>query len=127
MKEYAWLVEEVRKNQKKMLLDAAVDKAIREMPKDSEILLFLESHKAEVKGMLLTEYDEAKAMELFRQDGIREGRKEGLKAGAEILKKTLQKLGMSEEEIDRIVAENYPSNEPLTVNEDIERYELPGV
>ena len=27
--------------------------------------------------MLLTEYDEAKAMELFREDGRREGRREG--------------------------------------------------
>ena len=35
-------------------------------------------HKAEVKGMLLTEYNEAEQMELFKEDGRREGRAEGI-------------------------------------------------
>ena len=38
---------------------------------------FLEAHRAEVKGMLLTEYNEAEQMELFKEDGRREGRAEG--------------------------------------------------
>ena len=35
---------------------------------------FLEAHRAEVKGMLLTEYNEAETMELFKEDGRREER-----------------------------------------------------
>ncbi len=42
---------------------------------------FLELHRTEVKGMLLTEYNEAEAMELFREEGRAEGRAEGLAEG----------------------------------------------
>ena len=54
-----------------------MDKAIDEMPNDYVIKPFLEAHRAEVKGMLLTEYKEAEQMELFKEDGRREGRAEG--------------------------------------------------
>ncbi len=33
-------------------------------------------HRQEVQGMLDTEYNEAKVMELFREDGRKEGREE---------------------------------------------------
>ena len=46
---------------------------------------FIDASKMEVSGMLLTEYNEAETMELFRQDGLKEGiikgRKEGRKEG----------------------------------------------
>ena len=58
-------------------MSSAVDKAIDEMPNDYVIKNFLEAHRAEVKGMLLTEYNEAEQMELFKEDGRREGRREG--------------------------------------------------
>ena len=45
--------------------------------KDYLMKPFLEAHRAEVKGMLLTEYNEAEQMELFKEDGRREGRAEG--------------------------------------------------
>ena len=51
------------------------------MPKDFVIKPFLEAHRAEVKGMLLTEYNEAETMELFREDGRKEGLEEGEKKG----------------------------------------------
>ena len=54
-----------------------MDKAIDEMPNDYVIKPFLEAHRTEVKGMLLTEYKEAEQMELFKEDGRREGRAEG--------------------------------------------------
>ena len=44
---------------------------------DFLIKTFLETHKAEVKGMLLTEYNEAETMEMFREEGRKEGRGEG--------------------------------------------------
>ena len=64
--EYAWLVAEVRKNRAKERedsVDHAVDRAIEAMPKDFCIKPFLEAHRAEVKGMLLTEYNEAETMD----------------------------------------------------------------
>ena len=39
------------------------------MPDDFFIKPFLMAHRAEVKGMLLTEYNEAETMELFREEG----------------------------------------------------------
>ena len=77
LNEYSWLVEEIRKNQTKGGIENAVDAAISSMPKGFEIKPYLEAHRAEVRGMLLTEYDEAEAMELFREDGRAEGREEG--------------------------------------------------
>ena len=58
-------------------LEAAIDQTIDDMPDDYLIKLFLEAHRAEVKSMLLTEYNEAKQMELFREEGRQEGRQEG--------------------------------------------------
>ena len=49
------------------------------MPGDFVIKPFLEAHRAEVKGMLLTEYDEVEQMRLFKEDGREEGIKEGIK------------------------------------------------
>ena len=65
------------------MVGKAVDQAITDMPDDFLIKPFLEAHRAEVKGMLLTEYNEAEAMELFREDGRKEGREEGIEIGME--------------------------------------------
>ena len=66
--EYSWFVEEVRKNCKTMDTALAVDKAISDMPEDFEIKKFLMEHRAEVKNMSITEYDEAKTIELFQKE-----------------------------------------------------------
>lgn len=69
LKEYAWLVETVRKNQKeKQNLDSAVDKALDQMPDDFAIKPFLLGNRAEVKSMLLTEYNEQKEFAKERKD-----------------------------------------------------------
>ena len=50
--EYAWLVAVIRKKQKTMKnLEAAVEAAIGDMPKDFVIREFLLLNQAEVKGM----------------------------------------------------------------------------
>ena len=82
--EYSWLVDEVRRNnmtKNEEGMSSAIDKAISSMPDDFVIKPFLEAHRAEVKGMLLTEYNEAEQMELFKEDGRREGRREGRAEG----------------------------------------------
>lgn len=110
--EYAWLVAEIRGEKarnKGESIDSAVDRAISAMPDDYLIKPFLQAHRAEVRGMLLTEYDEAETMELFKDEGRREGRREGLKEGilltlASLVRKGLlspgdaaRQAGMSEE------------------------------
>ncbi len=48
------------------------------MPGDFVIKPFLMAHRAEVKGMLLTEYNEAETMELFKEEGRAEGEARGI-------------------------------------------------
>lgn len=74
--EYAWIVDQIRNNNGDV--ENAIDKAITDMPDDFMIKPFLMAHRSEVKGMLLTEYNEAATMELFKEDGRKEGRKEGI-------------------------------------------------
>ena len=76
LREYAWTVERIRDNMRNMEALRAIDDALEGMPKGFVIRPFLQAHKAEVRDMLLTEYDEAEAMELFREEGLKEGREE---------------------------------------------------
>ena len=81
LREYSWLVARVREAVAAGSdVGDAVDRAITAMPKEFEIKSFLEEHRAEVVGMLLTEYDEVQAMELFREEGREEGVLETLAA-----------------------------------------------
>ena len=84
LKEYSWLMKRIWTYIDEGLetIDA-INKAIRETPEDYVLKPFLVAHKTEVSGLLLTEYDEAKTMELFRLDGVEEGRKEGRKEGVD--------------------------------------------
>lgn len=83
--EYAWIVDSIRKNERALrgevedgiLMETAIDRAIDAIPEGFDTKRYLEAHRAEVKGMLLTEYNEAQAMELFREEGRAEGRAEG--------------------------------------------------
>ncbi len=79
--EYAWFIAEIRNNKKHMEVDAAVDQAITAMPADCVIKPFLESHRAEVMGMMLMEYNEAETMNMFKEEGREEGREEGIEIG----------------------------------------------
>ncbi len=44
------------------------------MPEDYLLKPFLMAHRSEVRGMLLTEYNEVETMQLFKEDGKKEGR-----------------------------------------------------
>ena len=75
LKEYAWLVDAVRRHQaEKMDLDAAVDASLDEMQDEFVIKSFLLENRAEVKNMFLTEYNEEKVMEKERQEGAMQER-----------------------------------------------------
>ncbi len=56
-----------------MNIEDAVDQAIDEMPDSYLIRKYLLENRAEVKNMCITEYNEAETMQMF----IEEGRKEG--------------------------------------------------
>ena len=103
LQEYAWLVEEIRKNRKETEIEEAVDMAIAEMPQNYVIKPFLDAHRAEVKGMLLTEYNEAETMELFREEGRMEGREEAM---ADAARKVARQFNISLEEAAAVLAAN---------------------
>lgn len=74
LKEYAWLVDAIRRYEKiSHDIEAAVDAAIDEMPDDFFIKKFLLKNKTEVKGMFLTEYDQEKVLAYERLEGIEHG------------------------------------------------------
>lgn len=75
--EYAWIVDCIRNMQKTDNLEAAIDKTIDIIPQSFLTKPFLEAHRAEVKNMLLTEYNETETMEMFKEEGRAEGRTEG--------------------------------------------------
>ena len=75
--EYAWLVDAIRQNERHDAPESAIDEALERMPDDFHIKRFLEAHKAEVKKMLLTEYNEAETLAMFKEEGRAEGRAEG--------------------------------------------------
>ena len=75
LSEYSWIVNSIRTNEdlfkdEDQALSMAIDKTIDDLPEDFIIRPYLEAHRAEVKGMLLTEYDEAKAMGRLEEERV---------------------------------------------------------
>lgn len=54
-----------------------IDQAIDEMPEEYEIRKFLVGHRAEVKGMCITEYNEAETLQMIRMESREEGERTG--------------------------------------------------
>ena len=76
LREYTEFISRVQELEATMSLQSAIDQAITEMPDAFVIKQYLEAHKSEVKEMLTTEYNEKKQMELFYEDGRKEGEKQ---------------------------------------------------
>lgn len=100
----------------------AVDKAVKDCIRDDILKEYLSSHKSEVVGMLLTEFDEKKYQEYLikeaHEEGLQTGREEGLQAGREeermraikmmytlgiSIDVIAEKMQMTEEEVTRII------------------------
>jgi hypothetical protein len=80
LKEYSWFVDRVRVLMDgKPQLEAAVDKALDDMPDSFILKAFLLANKAEIKGMFLEDYN----IETFKRDMRAEGYEEGLEEGLE--------------------------------------------
>ena len=89
-----------------MEIEDAVDKAIRDMPEDFEIQEFLIGHRAEVKDLCITEYNEAETMQMIREEGREQGREQGMmellatqvRTGDISIEKAAQYAGMTREQ-----------------------------
>ena len=95
LEEYAIFIDKVRgyikPNMEPAELEKAMDRAVDECLEEGVLAEFLSAHRAEVRNMILTEYDEAKTMEMFKKEfredgiaiGLEKGRREGEKSGEE--------------------------------------------
>ena len=111
LEEYAIFIDRVRRyadlSMSAAEMEKAVDKAVNECIKEGILAKFLSMHKAEVTGMILTDYDEEKTMAMFkreyRQDGYSEGIQDGFREGEQEKEKSLAERfkakGMSDKEI----------------------------
>lgn len=81
--EYAVFMGKIRTYQETLPLAVAADQAVEECIKEGILETFLRKHRAEVKDLILTEYDEQKVRNAFYEDGRAEGREEGISLGLE--------------------------------------------
>ena len=105
LNEYAWLIAGIRERRKDMDIEKAVDQAISEMPEDFVLKDFLMAHRAEVKGMMLTEYNEAETNELFKRDGKMETLVDLVKKGLLSVKDAADQAGLSSEAFQKLLKE----------------------
>lgn len=76
--EYSYFVSEIQGLlQEGMSLETAIDRTVRRCIRENILKEFLEKHRAEVRNVILTEFDE----ELYRQLVYKEGREDGEAAG----------------------------------------------
>ena len=104
---------------RRVRLHDAVNKAVDDMPEGDVIKPFLESHRSEVLGMMLMEYNEAETMEMFRQDGIKQGMKytilEAVQAGEMGEQYAARQLGVSVQQLRTMVKNYQPKETKATV------------
>lgn len=105
--EYAWLIDQIRGHARNMSIDDAVDHAIDAMPEASLLRPFLIGNRAEVKQMCITEYNEAETMQLFKEQGRIEGRREGRIEGIRGTVQILRGLGLDDAQIKSSIIEQY--------------------
>ena len=84
--EYAVFVSKVKNYSKTLSIEEAVDKATDECIEEGILKKILIEHRAEVKDMLLTEYDEEKTMRLFQKEYEEEAAEKVAKAEEKVAK-----------------------------------------
>ena len=82
--EYAYFIQKVRDFLEEGLIrDAAIDRAVVHCIEADILKDFLSRHRAEVKDLFLTEYDEKLHERTLREEGRMEGIEQGIKRGIE--------------------------------------------
>lgn len=102
LSEYMELVNRIRDNQKNgMSVNDAVDSAVDSCIEDGIMSDFLTKHKAEVRNVCITEFDEKVYTDGIREEGRAEGRKEGraegLEQGIKSMIEVFKELGINQE------------------------------
>lgn len=93
LKDYARLISLIRAYSETMVMQEAVDRAVEQSIEEGILEDFLQSHKAEVKGMLLTEYNERKTLQMLQKEWFAKGEERGLAKGeADSLKKLARNI-----------------------------------
>ena len=114
LRDYSYFVDTVRKFSKKFQFSTAVDRAVEKCIKEEVLADILQKYRAEVKSMLLTEFDEEREWKLiaegFRELGFDEGKEKGKKEIIKTMlsngatKETILKLtGITETEFNQIM------------------------
>lgn len=88
--EYSYLIEEIRVGLKLGLdLSNAVDRAVKECIENDILKSFLLRHRAEVKNVILTEFDMDKYIRLEKKESFQEGKDIGARMFAALTNKLL--------------------------------------
>ena len=105
LKDYMTLINEIRKNSKIMNFDNAVDAAVTYCIEHDVLKTFLLKHRAEVKDVCITEYDEKTFVDGIRAEGRAEGRLseifDSVQAEDYGVERGAQKAGMSVPEFEK--------------------------
>lgn len=110
LKEYSIFVDKIKKYREKGLsVEESVKLVVDECIEENVLRDYLITHKSEVIGMCLTEYDEEATMEAFKRESYMDGVEETLKEVAKnMLKRGIEVAeiilctGLSESEINRL-------------------------
>ena len=114
LKDYMTLINEIRKNCKTMEFESAVDEAVTYCIEHDVLKTFLLKHRAEVKDVCITEYNEKSFVDGIRAEGRAEGRAEEKKKKGLAVYRNLRKRGFSKEDA-LVIADISPD---LVVDED---------
>lgn len=105
LKDYMTLINEIRKNSKIMNFENAVDAAVTYCIEHDVLKTFLLKHRAEVKDVCITEYDEKTFVDGIRAEGRAEGRLseifDSVQAEDYGVERGAQKAGMSLPEFEK--------------------------
>lgn len=83
LREYSILIDKVKRYNKEMELENAIDRAIQECIKENVLKDFLQRRRNEVVCSILTEYDEEKVMAQIGQEHYEDGIEQGIEIGKE--------------------------------------------
>ena len=81
LREYMILVERIRQNSKEMDVEEAVDAAVTYCIDHDILRDFLIKHRAEVKDVCITEFNEQVFINGIKEEGREQGRKDGIREG----------------------------------------------
>ena len=106
LEEYAWLVQEIRDGMEAgATAEEAVDRAIDRMPETFLIWKLVTKNRAEVRHMCITEYDEARTMEMFKEEARNDVVIGLLSKGRITLDDAAEELNKPKDEISSMLAE----------------------